>query len=951
MHGGQCSLTAQLYLISPTAVGYLPVLVLHAVSLGYLLLQRQKPVQTWLFCGWLGGMALMAATQCAAHVIYAPLSGYLDWAGGLVFAGLSLVSWLQFAYHYPRLSYPREARLVLAISLLVTAGLFGLAAREAIAEPARYQPLYDTRPADAEATLSQPPPNEAWIQYVFEHHKAAFAGTDDRRFWLSYKVLNLWLVVAHAWVLSVWLRKTVLLAAQDPLPGPGKRKRWRRWLAAVTRPQGKEARRCRVWVLLMLLAPLPLLSLLLEPAGLLPPGSFAAAQLAAFATIVIVYVNYTPQPTTFMVKLVGISLATILAMLGLSNQLVLSAQQRDYFETRRAEVAHVQALVRDGTLEAAAVPPAVQYVAARSPGGLFANDYQVLFARQGAADAHRLAAQDAFLGAALARGDPRAVSTVAHEHPWLDADLSQDVGGWTSVKWPPASPSYRGILARPGRHFVRFAFVSEGRQYEVGFDYLDYRRSLHRRALPLLALTCGAALLILFAFPLFFKVGLANPLHRLLDGVTRVKRGDLRGSVPVEVEDEIGLLTEAFNRMVSSLRESEARVQALNVSLEQRVDDRTRDLATLYRVASLTANTLQLDTLLAAALHSVVEAVGAAAGAVLLGEQDGEGLRLAVHYGLSPEAQAEAGASPAWSLVCERGEPLLVHDLAADARAGALFSSPWPYPTLLAVPIHHKDRIVGVLSVFGGAAPLFNVEDVGLLIAVAEQMATAVENADLRRRAKAAAVVEERQRLARDLHDSVTQLLYSQTLLADVGQKHLKAGQPEQALEHLQQVGEAAAQALREMRLLIYRLRPGLLAAEGLVGALQRRLELVEQRAGIQACLQVQEVAGLSPALEGCLFYVAEEALNNALKHARATTVLVRLHLADVRVELAIEDDGRGFDARTVSEGLGLAGMRERVLACAGSLEIQTRTGEGTRVVASLPLPGEADRHGAPGGP
>lgn len=126
MHGAQESLTAQLsFFISPIAMGYAPVLMLHAVSLGYLLLQKQKPVQTWLFCGWLAGMALMAATQCAAHVVYAPLSGYLDWAGGLIFASPSRIAWLQFAYQYPHLSYPREARRILIISLVVTAGLFG----------------------------------------------------------------------------------------------------------------------------------------------------------------------------------------------------------------------------------------------------------------------------------------------------------------------------------------------------------------------------------------------------------------------------------------------------------------------------------------------------------------------------------------------------------------------------------------------------------------------------------------------------------------------------------------------------------------------------------------------------------------------------------------------------------------------------------------------------------
>jgi len=204
----------------------------------------------------------------------------------------------------------------------------------------------------------------------------------------------------------------------------------------------------------------------------------------------------------------------------------------------------------------------------------------------------------------------------------------------------------------------------------------------------------------------------------------------------------------------------------------------------------------------------------------------------------------------------------------------------------------------------------------------------------------------ERQRLARELHDSLTQALYSLTLLAETGYRQLAAGEQAPALEQLAVIRDTAHQALKEMRLLVYELRPAALEAEGLVGALQQRLEAVEQRAEIETQLQIdgpgnlQALGGQWPQLEEALYRIALEALNNAYRHATVTRITVRLYMDALRIELEIADNGQGFDpdAPTSRGGQGLTSMRERAEKLCGTFNLVSAPGHGTRVQVKFDL-------------
>jgi signal transduction histidine kinase len=199
---------------------------------------------------------------------------------------------------------------------------------------------------------------------------------------------------------------------------------------------------------------------------------------------------------------------------------------------------------------------------------------------------------------------------------------------------------------------------------------------------------------------------------------------------------------------------------------------------------------------------------------------------------------------------------------------------------------------------------------------------------------KRTAIIAERERLARELHDSVTQSLYSLSLFAEWGEGLLAAGEVQDARERMARIGEISQQALREMRLLLYELRPSALQEDGLVGALESRLAAVERRVGIEADLRTDLAVNLPSHVEECLYRIAQEALNNALKHAEASEVTVRVQADESLVFLEVTDSGVGFDPTIVnSDGrLGLASMRTRARRLGGDLKLISELGQGTTV-------------------
>ncbi len=196
------------------------------------------------------------------------------------------------------------------------------------------------------------------------------------------------------------------------------------------------------------------------------------------------------------------------------------------------------------------------------------------------------------------------------------------------------------------------------------------------------------------------------------------------------------------------------------------------------------------------------------------------------------------------------------------------------------------------------------------------------------------ATIKERNRLARELHDSVTQSMYSLTLLAAGWRRLAAKGDLLNVEDSFAEIEEVAQQALKEMRLLIYELRPLALANQGLLSALQHRLNAVEKRAGMEAYLVADDVLYLPAKVEEALYSIAVEALNNALKHASATSVTVKLHSSDSHIHMEVSDNGCGFDPLLLEEssGMGLKNIKERVEQLNGKLDITSTRDAGTKI-------------------
>jgi len=200
------------------------------------------------------------------------------------------------------------------------------------------------------------------------------------------------------------------------------------------------------------------------------------------------------------------------------------------------------------------------------------------------------------------------------------------------------------------------------------------------------------------------------------------------------------------------------------------------------------------------------------------------------------------------------------------------------------------------------------------------------------------AITKERNRLAGDLHDSVTQGLYGIVLHADAAKGQLTAKNSDRALDYLEEIKIAGKEALAEMRLLIFELRPPVLEREGLAAALETRLYAVEQRAGLKAEFQADIDDHLPLEVEDGLYRIAQEALNNTLKHAQAQQVWVRISQTGQTVTLEIADDGDGFELDSTHKhgGMGLSNMRARATQLGGELNIQSHPGEGTQITVEV---------------
>ncbi|MCI0478729.1 MAG: GAF domain-containing sensor histidine kinase [Anaerolineales bacterium] len=402
------------------------------------------------------------------------------------------------------------------------------------------------------------------------------------------------------------------------------------------------------------------------------------------------------------------------------------------------------------------------------------------------------------------------------------------------------------------------------------------------------------------------------------------------------LEKRLDESTWALQQQTLELERQQQELHAL-FAAEQRRAEQFQIIAEIGRNVTALLDTNQIITQVARALQHAFDYYHVGIGLIEKDEvvyrAGARVMRDSPRFGAEPD-RLKVGTEGLSGWVAARGAPLIVSDVSQDARyvpmAGSVTRSE------LLVPIIVKEQVIGVLDAQSDQLNAFDDTDRAVMQSIANQTGAAIENARLYERAQELAVMQERNRLARDLHDAVTQTLFSASLLADALPASWE-NDPAEGRQLLNELRQLSRGALAEMRTLLLELRPAALV-ETKLGVLLRQLsEAAAGRAGLRVAVNVDGDCKLPAEAHIALYRIAQEALNNILKHSRATNVTVNLncHAEDDRaiIELAVSDDGRGFDPAQVSpEHFGLRNMRERAQAIGAELSITSQPGQGTRV-------------------
>lgn len=429
--------------------------------------------------------------------------------------------------------------------------------------------------------------------------------------------------------------------------------------------------------------------------------------------------------------------------------------------------------------------------------------------------------------------------------------------------------------------------------------------------------------------------------QKKLDEALQVSHDALERQVKArtaELSDTIALLKQE----IVERQRAEAEIQRIVNTLEQRVATRTEELEAFFDLILLGGQGISLPEILEQVLPRVTEITRSEAVGIDLLDADRSALQLVAKQNLSEDIPPRipiAELPPEFQRWLQRpNDPLNMSDLAKMPSLRSAFNAVG-FQTYLGAQIRIGQRTEGVLSCFRFTERGYSLDEIALIIALAHQIGIILEIDRLRENAEAMAVWEERQRLARDLHDSVTQSLYSMSLFSRAGREAAEDGDIPRLTHSLAELEHNTIHTLREMRLLLYELRPADLQQEGLVGAIELRLNAVERRTNLQVEVEMDEVDGLPPDLEVDLYHIVEEALNNVVKHTAATRVAVRLVLSGGALRLRVTDDGQGFDPAQTRGGMGLRSIRERVARHGGAVSIESRPGSGTQLDVVIPCP------------
>jgi signal transduction histidine kinase len=409
----------------------------------------------------------------------------------------------------------------------------------------------------------------------------------------------------------------------------------------------------------------------------------------------------------------------------------------------------------------------------------------------------------------------------------------------------------------------------------------------------------------------------------------------------------------ANNALEARVVERTEELQTANRQLQAEIAERARAEEELTRVLELSCHlttALDLSDLARLTLEYVDRMIGY--GNATIWKYEGDELVLLDHRGVLPRDQipqrtTESGQFPGDKQVISKRRPVIIGDLLDDSEAARAYRESVRQRLLgsdpcsrswMGVPLVIEGRVIGMLRLDHEQPNYFTEHHSQLAMIIANQAAVAIRNAMSYREARQAAVLNERARLARDLHDSIIQAVYGIMWNMRSAQE-LLPNNVDRASGLLQRAVNTAKTCLLDLRSLVFELRPELIEQYGLAGLLSRHVESVQGAYPVEFSTEISNEPELPLQAKEALYRIAQEALQNAVKHSQAQQVKLRLEQDLSQVFLEVKDDGVGFDPGAPSPGqLGLVSMRERAAQVGGKLEIISGFGRGTKIQIQVPL-------------
>jgi nitrate/nitrite-specific signal transduction histidine kinase len=422
---------------------------------------------------------------------------------------------------------------------------------------------------------------------------------------------------------------------------------------------------------------------------------------------------------------------------------------------------------------------------------------------------------------------------------------------------------------------------------------------------------------------------ITDPIQKLIHASEQVTAGQFKHRIEVKTRDEIETLADQFNLMSAELDESYS-------SLEKRVADRTHELGIMNSILSVASRSLDIQEILEDALNIIVEQMGFETGAAFKLESDL----------VTPTLVSQRGIEPTIARYIVKINPIKneVNPVDHPPRVTTFESKDFPdeklrielnqsnCQLLVYIPLSTKGRNLGFFILGKPESSSLSPEELSLLSSIGQQIGVAVEIAHLYERAEQTAITAERSRLARELHDAVTQTLFSANLIADVIPRIWKRN-PEEGLQNLEELRQLTRGALAEMRTLLLEMRPESLERADIKSLLTQLADAFVGHVRVPVNLVIQGDCKLSHEVKLVFYRIAQEALHNIAKHSGARQVDLRLQCQPGQMNMIIKDDGLGFDPSTITpDHLGIAIMHERANSIGADLKIESQIGQGTSI-------------------